>query len=68
MWLPASLAGYFGLDDVSSRIDAAFNETDFTIVSDNEHILYVCPELREALRSVQLPSGQAKPPAMPADC
>ena len=47
--IPCLSAGYFGLEDVSSRIDAAFNTTDFTIVSDNEHIFYVCPELREAL-------------------
>ena len=36
-------AHYFGLKDVSSHIDAAFQtvEDRFTMVSDNEHVLYI---------------------------
>lgn len=39
---------YFGLKrgEVSARVDAAFSPTGFTPVSDNEHIIYLNPELQ----------------------
>lgn len=58
---------YFGLgpQDISNRIDAAFNTSGYTIVSDNEHVYYVSPELRQKLDSQALPRVEdlAPPPS-----
>ena len=36
-------------------MDAAFNTTGYTLVTGNEHILYLSPRLRQALAGMQLP-------------
>ncbi|KAL4857493.1 Glycosyltransferase family protein 64 protein C5 [Chlorella vulgaris] len=40
---------YFGLeeDQVSRRVDAAFNTTGYQIASDNEHVMYIQPQHME---------------------
>lgn len=38
-------AGYFGLEYVSPRIDEVMSGRPFTIVSDNEHVLYVSNDI-----------------------
>lgn len=44
-------AAYFGLErsDISARVDAAFNSTGYSLVSDNEHIIYLNPQLQARL-------------------
>jgi FkbM family methyltransferase len=42
-------APYFGLQDVSSRIDAALSDRPFTIVSDNEHVMYLSKDVANSL-------------------
>lgn len=46
-------AGYFDLkpNEVSSRVDAAFNTTGYSLVSDNEHVIFLSPALRKAVES-----------------
>ncbi|KAI7839152.1 hypothetical protein COHA_007155 [Chlorella ohadii] len=50
-------SGYFGLrrGEISERVDAAFSSTGFTPVSDNEHIIYLNPELQAAVSQLRAP-------------
>lgn len=44
-------AGYFGLQDVSSYIDNAMTGRPFTIVSDNEHVLFLSKDVSHSFSS-----------------
>ena len=54
---PFHSSRYFGLgpQDISNRIAAAFNDSGYAVVSDNEHIYYVSPQLRQQLSAQPLP-------------
>lgn len=56
---------YFGLGplDISTRIDAAFNSSGYTIVSDNEHVYFVSPQLQQRLAALPLPRAEDVAPA-----
>lgn len=56
---------YFGLgpQDITTRIDAAFNSSGYTIVSDNEHVYFVSPQLQQKLAAQPLPRAEELAPA-----
>lgn len=48
---PPPIAAACGVQEVSSRVDAAFNTTGYSLVSDNEHVIFLSPALRKAVES-----------------
>lgn len=51
-------AGYFGLTEVTSRVDAAFNTTGYSLASDNEHVTYIAPSLHKQLAAMAPPTSK----------
>jgi hypothetical protein len=59
----------FFLQDISERVDAAFNSTGYSLVSDNEHIIFLHPELRKAVeaQAAKLGPEQGESEVQPAE-
>ncbi len=46
------------LQEVTSRVDAAFNTTGYSLVSDNEHVTYIAPSLHKQLAAMVPPTSK----------